>query len=235
MKRKIRRMRIFQRVLNLIISVAVLGIMVNTYVTFANNRTVQSGGQTIPIYPVDPITWPTWMMIATGAVSILFNTTIMTAYCWGVSTANRVNQYAGYWGYLMHVVNIGVWLATSTTFQMLQGDPSGDPPPRDLYGWTCSDAVDQLVSEVEVTVNFNLQCVTQVCPRIYLPYIIYRLWCFLLIRAIDSQLRHRNRQRRPGDFRNIHQSLRPEEDDSQEKDGTNATTPRFRHANRSMS
>jgi hypothetical protein len=164
MKRKIRLMRLIQRVLNLILSAIVLGIMVNTYVTFANNRTVQSGGQTIPLYPVNPITWPTYMMIATGAVSILFNSVVMTAYCWGVSAANRINQYAGYYSYLMHVVNICVWAGTTTAFKMLQGGPSDNPPPRDIWGWTCSDAVDKLVSQVKSTVNFDLQCQTQVCP-----------------------------------------------------------------------
>jgi hypothetical protein len=162
MKRKIRRLRIIQRMLNLIISTVVLGFMVNAYVTFANHRTIQSGGQTIPIYPVNPITWPTYMMIAAGAVSILFNTTIMTAYCWGVGAANMITKWANYWNYFMHVVNIVIWLATSTTFRMVQGAPDAVPPPRDIFGWTCSNASDQLSSEYTLPVNFNLQCETQV-------------------------------------------------------------------------
>jgi hypothetical protein len=163
MKRKIRRLRVIQRILNLAFSVVVLGIMVNTYVTFATHRTIQSGGQTIAIYPVKPITWPTYMMIATAAVSILFNTAIMTAYCWGVAAANRMNMWASYWSYLMHVVNIGVWIATSTTFQMVKGAADSVPPPNDIFGWTCSDQVDKLSSEFTLPVDFNLQCQNQVC------------------------------------------------------------------------
>jgi len=162
MKRNIRRLRIIQRILNLIISIVVLGFMVNTYVTFANHRTIQSGGQTIPIYPVNPITWPTYMMIGAGAVSILFNTAIMIAYCRGVGAANRITQWANYWNYLMHVVNIVIWLTTSTTFQMVQGAIDAVPPPRDLYGWSCSNATDRLSSEYKLPVNFTLQCETQV-------------------------------------------------------------------------
>lgn len=171
MKHKIRRLRVIQRMLNLIVSTVVLGIMVNTYVTFTTHRTIQSGGQTIAIYPVNPITWPTYMMIATGAVSILFNTSIMAAYCWGVGAANRVSQWSSYWGYLMHVVNIGVWVATSTTFQMLKGAADSVPPPRDLYGWTCSNASDNLASEFTLPVDFNLQCQTQVgFPELHYSY-----------------------------------------------------------------
>jgi hypothetical protein len=165
MKYKIRRLRVIQRSLTLIISVVVVGLMVNTYVTFVNHRTIQSGGQTIPIYPVDPITWPTYMMIATGAVSILFNGAIMAAYFWGVGASNRISAWSNYWNYLMHVVNLGIWLATSTTFQMSKGGPDSVPPPRDIYGWTCSSKVDELTGQFKnaLPVDFNLQCETQVC------------------------------------------------------------------------
>jgi len=163
MKHKIRRLRVIQRSLTLIISMIVVGLMVNTYVTFANHRTIQSGGQTIPIYPVDPITWPTYMMIATGAVSILFNSAIMVAYFWGVGASNRISSWSSYWNYLMHAVNLGIWLATSTTFQMVKGDPDSVPPPRDIYGWTCSNKVDELTDQFKnaLPVNFDLQCETQ--------------------------------------------------------------------------
>lgn len=102
MKLKIRRLRVIQRTLSLILSIVVLGFMVDCYVTFLNNRTIRSGGQTIPIYPVDPILWPTYMMIAAPAVSILFNASIMTAYYWGVGAANRLSKWDNYWNYLVH-------------------------------------------------------------------------------------------------------------------------------------
>jgi len=162
MKRKIRRLRVIQRTLNLIVSIAVLGLMVNTYVTFVRHRTIQSGGQTIAIYPVDPITWPTFMMIATSAVSTLFNISTMAAYCGGVGAANRVTKWASYWNYLMHVVSIVVWITTSTIFQAVKGAADAVPPPRDLYGWSCSNETDTLSAEYTLPVDFNLQCQTQV-------------------------------------------------------------------------
>jgi len=44
---------------------------------------------------------------------------------------------------------------------MSQGAADAVPPPRDLYGWTCSDESDQLTAEYNPPVNFNLQCQTQ--------------------------------------------------------------------------
>lgn len=162
MKRRIRLMRVVQRSANLVMSVVVLGIMLNTYITFRNNRTQVVNGQAMPIYPTDAITWPTFMMITTASVSFLFNSGIILGYLRGVGTANRVSIYSGYWTYLVFAVNIVVWLVTTTTFKMVQGDPSEVPPPRDIWGWTCSDAVDALNQEIHTVVNFDLQCTTQV-------------------------------------------------------------------------
>lgn len=165
MKRKIRRLRAIQRTLSLLISIAVLGFMVNAYVTFLNNRTIQSGGQTIPIYPIDPILWPTYMMIAAPAVSMLFNISIMTAYYWGVGAANMLSKWDSYWNYLVHVVNIVIMVTTSATFQKVQSDPNNSvTQPSNLYGWVCSNTVANLTSEFsQIPVDFNFQCVTQVC------------------------------------------------------------------------
>jgi hypothetical protein len=161
MKHKIRRLRVIQRILNLAISIVMLGFMVNTYVAFVNHRTIQSGGQTIPIYPVHPTLWPTYMMIVAPAVSILFSISIMTAYCWGVGTANGITQWANYWSYLKDVVHMVILLTTSTAFQMSQGQGES---PNDLYGWTCSSTFDTLTSEYQniLPVTLSLQCDTQV-------------------------------------------------------------------------
>jgi hypothetical protein len=187
MKRKIRRLRIIQRSLTLITSALVLGFMINTYVDFVRHRTIQSGGQTVAIYPTDPITWPTFMMIATGAVSTLFSGAVVIAYFWGVAASNRVSMWSNYWSYLMHVVNLCVWLATSTTLQMLQGAADAVPPPRDLYGWTCSNKADDLVGQYgnQIPVDFNFQCETQV--RFPIPQCIQED-CPLLFANTENRL-----------------------------------------------
>jgi hypothetical protein len=102
-------------------------------------------------------------MLATAAVSFIFNATILTSYYYSVGTANKLSDWAGYYGYLITAINVIIWLTSSTTFKMMQGDPSADPPPADLWGWTCSDAADKLKEALPNVVNFDLQCTTQVC------------------------------------------------------------------------
>jgi hypothetical protein len=157
-------MRAVQRSFSLTMSTLVLGIMLNTYITYMKNKTTQSSGQTVALYPINPVTWPTYMMIATSSVSLFFNALIMAGYaCGGTKKANTMSMYSGYWGYLVYIINFGVWLATMTTFKMMQGDAGEVPPPSDLWGWTCSDAVDELVHKINSPVDFDLQCTTQVC------------------------------------------------------------------------
>ena len=169
MKRRIRILRVVLRALNLCMSVIVLGIMLNTYLAFVNHRTQTVDGQTYNLWPQDPITWPTYMMLTTSVVSFMFNSLTMTVYCWGVAAANRMDRYGSYWSYFVFAVNTVVWLTTSTTFRMVQGAADEVPPPRDLWGWTCSNAVDALSSEIHTLVNFDLHCQTQVCLPI--PYL----------------------------------------------------------------
>jgi hypothetical protein len=136
--------------------------MLNTYITFATHKTAQAGSTTINIYPAEPLLWPTFLMLATSAVSLLFNLSVLISYHWGVGSANRADSYATYWSYLVHIVNAIVWLVSSTTFKMLEGDPSGSP--NDLWGWSCSDLAANLQTKIDNAVNFDLQCTTQVCP-----------------------------------------------------------------------
>jgi hypothetical protein len=156
----------------------VLGIMLNTYITFATHKTAQADdGITISIYPSKPLLWPTYLMLTTSAVSMLFNFCILISYFWGVRSANRVDTYASYWGYLVYAVNAAVWLASSTTFKMLEGDPSGSP--SDLWGWSCSDLASEIQEKINGAVNFDLQCTTQVCPLYSLFHVLTTPFSFL--------------------------------------------------------
>lgn len=158
-KRRLRRLRVVQRSCNLAASIMVLGVMLDTFLSFVIHKTAKSGDTTISIYPSHPVLWPTYMMIGTASVSILFNGLVVISYFWGIAAANRISSYSKYWGYSIYVVNFGVWLATSTAFKMLQ-DTSGSQS-SDLWGWTCSDLASGIQQEVNNVVNFDLQCTTQ--------------------------------------------------------------------------
>jgi hypothetical protein len=163
MKRRIRRLRAALRALNLALSIVVLGIMLNTYLSFLHHRTQTVAGQTYNLYPVDPILWPTYMMLVVPIVSFLFNLGAMSGYLWGgVEGANRVSMYQGYWNYVVSLINVVMWAASSSVFMRSQGPADANPPPRDIWGWTCSNAVDELSQHIKTAVNFDTQCTTQV-------------------------------------------------------------------------
>jgi len=145
--------------------------MINTYLTFSTHKTINSNNATIQVYPKKPLLWPTYMMLAVATISLAFNIAVLSAYCIslcrrkkesGVKTANTIATYQSRTGYLLSAANFIVWLSTSTTFKMMQGSSTANPPPRDLFGFSCSNFVDNLTTEFGKAIpNFDTQCKTQ--------------------------------------------------------------------------
>lgn len=146
--------------------------MANTYFNFKTHQTANEGGTIIQIYPKMPLLWPTYMMLATATISLAFDLAVLFAYCISmcrqaiknkVSSANAVANWTSKVGYVLSVVNFALWLATSTTFKMMQGDINADPPPNDLFGFSCSTFTDTLTETYKTGIpNFDIQCKTQV-------------------------------------------------------------------------
>jgi hypothetical protein len=145
--------------------------MLNTYLTFSTHKTIDSNSTIIQVYPKKPLLWPTYMMLGVSAVTLLFNLAVLVGYCCDmcssarnkVATANAVGNWGSKWGYVASLLSFAAWLASSTTFKMMQGGPHDVPPPNDLFGFSCSDAADELVAKFKnQVVNFDLQCKTQV-------------------------------------------------------------------------
>lgn len=172
MKHRVRILRVIQRSGSGITSILVLGVMINTYVTFNTHKTSTQNGQLVQVYPKMPILWPTYMMLATSTISLCFNLSVLTAYCIDycrrdvtdkVKRANAIDGWHTKVGYVLSATSFVLWLSTSTTFKMMQGAPDSNPPPRDLFGFSCSNAADALVARFHNSiVNFNIQCETQV-------------------------------------------------------------------------
>ena len=117
--------------------------------------------------------------------------------------ANTIDGWHTKVGYLISTTSFVVWLSTSTTFKMMQGSRDSNPPPRDLFGFSCSNAADALVEKYQNSiVNFNIQCETQVSSLLY-PVLFLRVGDFLvsgwdeLPWLLASEFRYRSPERFP--------------------------------------
>lgn len=96
---------ISQRATSLILSIIILVVMANAYRTFLANKNVTAGGQAI--YPTFMALWPTYMMIAAGAVTVVLNACVVFWRVRGhIKDEKREEMYNKAWDYLLHGINV---------------------------------------------------------------------------------------------------------------------------------
>jgi len=159
-KKRQRILDITQRATTLALSVIVLGIMSHAYITFLKNKDVTVDGTAI--YPTFMQLWPTYMMIAAGAITVALNAFVLGWRIHGsIKDFHREEMYNKYWDYALHGINGLVWLGTSTTFGVSKNwGPAADP--NVLWGYTCSPTASNLTDTYPHIVKFYVQCELQV-------------------------------------------------------------------------
>ncbi|KAH9213483.1 hypothetical protein DL95DRAFT_506279 [Leptodontidium sp. 2 PMI_412] len=150
---------ISQRATSLILSIIILVVMANAYRTFLANKNVTAGGQAI--YPTFMALWPTYMMIAAGAVTVVLNACVVFWRVRGhIKDEKREEMYNKAWDYLLHGINCGIWLASSSTFHASK-NLGGAIDPNALWGYTCSPTAKKLNEQFPEIIKFYVQCQVQ--------------------------------------------------------------------------
>ena len=133
-----------------------MGYALGSYYTTRNNTI--SGG--LHPWPLSAVTWPSYMVLAIAAVTMLMNLITICFYFASVEAANRSYKVMGYIGYVVLAVHAIVWAVTMGLFKMAFG-------ANDLWGYTCGDEADKIQAQVQSYLNFNNLCMVQVsvlCP-----------------------------------------------------------------------
>ncbi|KAI9677856.1 MAG: hypothetical protein M1829_002353 [Trizodia sp. TS-e1964] len=152
LKRRIRMMRAFSRVASAILAAAILGIMARTLQQYYTSRNVSIDGQTP--WAKDTKLWPTLMLFIIAVVTFVLNAFILLAYCCSVAAANRTSSWATVVTILLSVGHIVVWVVVAVVYRLSRED-GVTGPARDLWGWACSDAADELQEKFQDIVNFD--------------------------------------------------------------------------------
>ena len=120
-------------------------------------RTISGGAHP---WPINAVTWPSYMVVAIAAATMLMHLITVCFYFAGVEAANRSNKVMGYLGYVVIAVHAIVWAVTMGLFKMANDG-------TDLWGYTCGNESDQIQAQVQSYLNFNNLCMVQVsvcCP-----------------------------------------------------------------------
>jgi hypothetical protein len=134
--------------------------MAHAYVVFRQNENVTHDGTRI--YPTFMQLWPTYLMIATGAITVALNALVLY---WKVHNTVRdlvlIDTSTAVWDYASRGVNFALWLGTSSSFQISKNwGPAANP--NVLWGYVCSPTAAQLSAAFPEIIRFYVQCEIQV-------------------------------------------------------------------------
>ncbi|EPS45005.1 hypothetical protein H072_1055 [Dactylellina haptotyla CBS 200.50] len=152
-QKRVFNLQVFERVVNLMASLAVGGIMAFTLDQFIVNQHQQVNG-TGP-FGSNPKLWPTYVMAGVAGVTLIFNTCVLLAYCCGRKAADRVASGSSYIKLLSPIGHLIVWGTTAGSFKVAA---SG----KDIWTFACSKdpSVVAIQRNFENKIDYDMICQT---------------------------------------------------------------------------
>lgn len=132
------------------------------------DQTLTVDGAYRTAWAADTITWYTYLYFGVATVTLILNAAILASYCCcgrgdGVRAANAAARVEGWWATLQHVAELCVWIASVAIYRYGR-EPDAEGKFRDLWGWTCSAAAEDIQAQV-TNVDFGMYCQVQVSRR----------------------------------------------------------------------
>ncbi|KAK6535434.1 hypothetical protein TWF694_001894 [Orbilia ellipsospora] len=152
-QKRVFSLRVTERVINLLSSLAVGGIMAYTLDRFIVTQHQQVNG-TGP-FGSNPKLWPTIVMAAVAAITILFNFSVLCAYCCGRKAADNVAKGTSYVKLLSPIGHLIIWATSAGSFK-------AGATGNDIWTFACSGdpSVVAVQKNFEKTINYELLCKT---------------------------------------------------------------------------
>lgn len=153
LKRLVRIVKLLSRIVSSLFSLIMFGMMVFTVVKFLTTKDTVRGGRTP--WPEDPKLWPTIMLLAGSAFTLITSTIILFSYCCCYARTQRswkitLAQYA------VHIIS---WAIISFLYRYERGLNGRN---NDLWGWTCAKKAKEIQEQFNGVIDFAALCKTQV-------------------------------------------------------------------------
>ncbi|TVY59565.1 hypothetical protein LSUE1_G009726 [Lachnellula suecica] len=152
-KKRIRILRFFSRAFSLILNGVMMGTMSFSLAKYYLTRNHLIASNQHPWITPTKV-WPSFMLLGIATVTFFMNLITLLAYCCGVNAANRVNSVTGVLGYIFLFAHFAAWIVAAGLYRMARDG-------KDLWGYSCSDASDQVQGQVQSFLNFGELCTMQ--------------------------------------------------------------------------
>ncbi|KAK6504749.1 hypothetical protein TWF481_006688 [Arthrobotrys musiformis] len=152
-QKKIGRVQAVERVINLLASASIGAIMGYTLENYIVNQHEVING-TGP-FGTNPKLWPTYVMTAVAGITLIYNISVLVAYCCGRKASDKVASGSTYVKLLSPLGHLIVWATTAGAFK---GAANGN----DIWTFSCSDAPSDvsIQQEFENKINYDILCTT---------------------------------------------------------------------------
>ncbi|TID14005.1 Autophagy-related protein 22-2 [Venturia nashicola] len=167
LKKSIRILRVLQRLLATGLSLAALIPLTMTLIKFLQTKDIYKEVQ-MPdgtkvnrtAWAGDTIAWPTYMYFSIAATSFIMNLGTLIGYFWSTKAANYVAHVGSAFDYAVKAMNLIVWIVAAAIYKY-EKEVLTNNLHRDLWGWSCSTAADQLQKAFVDEVPFGKYCTVQ--------------------------------------------------------------------------
>ncbi|KAF3197292.1 hypothetical protein TWF192_007327 [Orbilia oligospora] len=152
-QKRIGNIQVIERVINLLASATIGAIMGYTLENYIVNQHEVING-TGP-FGANPKLWPTYVMTAVAGITLIFNTSVLLAYCCGKKASDKIASGSSYVKLLSPIGHLIVWGTTAGSFK---GAASGN----DIWSFSCSDTPPDvsIQQQFEHKINYDMLCTT---------------------------------------------------------------------------
>ncbi len=152
-KRALRILQILTKVLTIIFSTIMFGLMVFMVIKYNTTKGIIRDARNA--WPKNAKLWPTFMLLAGSGLTLLLSLFTLLSYCIKFSAARRSWKLT----VMKYTIHILSWVIISTLYRY---EKSLHGVNNDLWGWSCADEANAIQTEFQGVVNFKALCGVQV-------------------------------------------------------------------------
>jgi hypothetical protein len=153
LKGYVRALRLFSKTISAILNSVMFAIMALTIITFLSTRHEIRAGRNI--WPRDPKTWPTIMLLVGSAATLFLSIGQLIAYCTCYARMTKSWKLA----LVANATHLLIWVVVTFLYKY---EKNLDQKSNDLWGWSCSSIADSLQNDSHSSVKFDKFCNLQV-------------------------------------------------------------------------
>ncbi|ETN45579.1 uncharacterized protein HMPREF1541_09411 [Cyphellophora europaea CBS 101466] len=179
--KRMKRMRQTTRAISTITSAFMFAAMTATSLIFANTLSERVDNR--PIWPRQPSEWPTYLLLAGAAVSLLTAIITMLMFCCCYERASKSWKLV----LALNSVEVTYWVVVAVVYRV-------EKRLNDLWGWSCSDVAASL-QDNGASVHFDKLCTLQtvswwvsVAETVLKVFVL--AWTIVLLKKLRKETEH---------------------------------------------